>query len=58
MHPKFKSWLTEQIYALYKKYHHSPDSWMIHSVKVKIVPNKFNWIYSEYNWGDIIHGIK
>jgi hypothetical protein len=58
MHPKFKSWLTKQIYAPYKRYSRSPTTWMIHSVKeeLSVKYNKKLFVtHLTYNWKDILH---
>ena len=57
MHPKFKSWLTEQIYAPYKRYSRSPTTWMIHSVRKELYVknNKRSFdTHLTYNWKDIL----
>lgn len=49
IHDKFKHWLTEQKYAQYNLWWHSPDSWMIYSVKAK----KFKGTL-KHSWGDVL----
>jgi len=49
IHDKFKHWLTEQKYAQYNLWWHSPDSWMIYSVKAK----KFRGTLKQ-SWGDVL----